>query len=86
MKRIKYKEMSPGIYESVYIIESKSGSQYNIIINKPTCQYKIQNIKSGRIYHNLNNPVTNIKVMHRHLRAQLELLGVVFEYEEQAGH
>ena len=79
MKRIKFKEISPGIYESIYILKAKTGALYNVFVNRNDMSYKIKNVNSGRIYVNEKKGLTNLIVLHRHLRAHLTLLGVNIE-------
>lgn len=81
MQRLKFKEIAPGILESVYKYESSTtGALYEIIVDKNNFSYKIRNVGSGRIYIN-DKKTENLAVLYRHLRKRLKGLGVIFEEE-----
>ena len=81
ISRLKFKQIAPGLYESVYAYRSKNGASYEVFIDKTKLAYKIRNVESGRIWVNRER-WTNYKVLLRNLRWHLEELGVNFEKTE----
>lgn len=78
MKKLVFREISPGIFESKYIYKSATtGALYEIIVDKNELKYKIRNKTSGRIYCSEKN-WTNYAVLIRNLKMHMQKLGVSF--------
>lgn len=78
MMRLKYKEISPGIFETS-VLKNSSGAEYKAIINYVKSHWKIVNIKRRNVIK--EGYSTNKNVLRRAVRRNLEFLGVKLEKE-----
>ena len=83
--RIKYREISPGIFRSAKNFTSaKYGSTYRVTIDENTMTYKVVNIKQRNVVKSSEKDgrkCTCKRVLRNQAKRALKELGVNFEYE-----
>jgi hypothetical protein len=83
--RIKYREISPGVFRSAKNFTSaKYGSTYRVIVDENTMTYRIVNINQRNTVKSSEKDgrkTTNTRVLRNQAKKALKELGVNFEYE-----
>lgn len=78
--RIRYKETSSGIFESLKVYKSERGVPYLVRLNLNEMTYVIKNLYSEHLIKG-GSPVNNLNVLKRNARDHLVSLGVDMKTE-----
>lgn len=80
--RIRYKETSKGVFESVKTFTSSRGVQYKVRIDLNEKVYAIKNLHSENLIKG-GEGITNLNVLKQSARDRLESLGVSLTTEKR---
>ena len=81
MKRIKYKKQKDGTKKSHKMTSNKYGSAYYVILDETNFTYRIVNVNEQRTIIQNEYNYTNLNVVKRAIKRDLQKLGVVFDKE-----
>lgn len=71
-QRIRYKEISDKLFESIKTFTSKKGHRYKIYLDTETMNYNIKNMKRQEMILGNSKNISNLNVLKRTAKAHLE--------------